>query len=162
LNDKTQPIHSSEQSDPHQSVPGVTQDQPHEKTQPLHRRGITKTQRIILWIILIISASLTLIALAGFLGVKQGETLRYVLATAQVGEAAFEQFNLAMEDYEAGRYEMAVQRFEYILELEPEFPGVAEKIDEILAFLNRPTRTPSPTLLTPTGCNRYPRYPARI
>ncbi len=129
-------------------------NQPEEKTQPLRRKGITKTQRSVLWIILIISASLTLIALAAFLGARQGETLRYVLSTAQVGEVALEQFTLAMEDYEAGRYEMAVQRFEYILEIEPGFPGVAEKIDEILTFLNRPTRTPSPTLLTPTPTSR--------
>lgn len=128
-----------------------------DSTRPLrpgNRKKARPGRRVLLWVVIIFMASGTMIALASYLGIRQGEQLRYTLATAQVGEVALEQFNLGMEDYEAGRYDMALQRFEYVLDLEPDFPGVSAKIDEILASLNRPTRTPSPTLLTPTPTSR--------
>jgi tetratricopeptide (TPR) repeat protein len=59
------------------------------------------------------------------------------------------QFQLALEDLEAGRYENARQRLEYISHLDPSYPGVAEKLAEALLHLNAPTAT-AIRLATPT------------
>ncbi|MBN1267670.1 MAG: hypothetical protein JXA25_19415 [Anaerolineales bacterium] len=154
MSDKTRPIPPDKRDASDTSTTDTVQRRRQDTTQPLPVKKPANKNRVLLWILLIFLISLTLITLAAFLGAKQGEDLRYTLATAQVGEVALEQFTLGMKDYEEGRYEMAVQRFEYVLELEPNFPGVSEKIDEILVFLNQPTRTSSPTVVTATPTSR--------
>jgi tetratricopeptide (TPR) repeat protein len=38
------------------------------------------------------------------------------------------QFELGVADMDAGRYEMARKRFEYVIEINPNFPGIEEKL----------------------------------
>ncbi|MEX2029456.1 MAG: hypothetical protein WD906_00575 [Anaerolineales bacterium] len=61
-----------------------------------------------------------------------------------------EQFDLGVEDLLAARYELARQRFEYILSLDPNYPGAAELLDRALHALNVPTGTPTLAVPTPT------------
>ncbi len=58
-----------------------------------------------------------------------------------------DQFALALVDIQAGNYEAAKQRLEYIIKKDPSFPGVQEKLTEVLVMSNIPTNTaiPSPT-----------------
>ncbi len=61
-----------------------------------------------------------------------------------------EQFDLGVQDLLAARYELARQRFEYILSIEPAYPGAAELLSETLNALNVPTPSPWPTPVPPT------------
>jgi hypothetical protein len=61
-----------------------------------------------------------------------------------------EQFNRGMDDMEAGRFESARQRFEFIVSEDSKFPGAVEKLAEVEQILFA-TATPTPTsTLTPT------------
>ncbi len=54
------------------------------------------------------------------------------------------QFDLGVADLSAGNNEMAQQRFEYILSIDPGYPGAADKLEEAKVVLQI---TPSATLL---------------
>ena len=54
---------------------------------------------------------------------------------------------------EAGRLEVARQRFEYVIGLDPTYPGVTDRLAEVLLLLNAtavPTPAPQPTAVEPT------------
>jgi len=70
-----------------------------------------------------------------------------------LARAAQEQFDLGVQDLLATRYELARQRFEYVLSVDPAYPGAAELLDKALLGLNAPTTTPVPPTIavTPTA-----------
>ena len=73
-----------------------------------------------------------------------------------VAEASQEQFDLGVEDLLAGRFELARHRFEYVLNLAPDYPGAVEFLSQALEALNQPTPTASPIAsLTPTETPDY-------
>ncbi len=91
-------------------------------------------------------------AASGFAGYNQGIALRTGAQATQVVATAKEQFELGVQDYAEGQYFRARQRFEYVIQLDPDYPGVTEKLAEVLLELNTtatPTTAPTPTL-TPT------------
>lgn len=79
-------------------------------------------------------------------------------ATQQLILTLQEQYQLALNDIQAKRYELARQRYAYILDLDPDYPGADVQLAEVLGILNAtatPTITLSPTptifiTLTPT------------
>lgn len=83
------------------------------------------------------------VAAAGTLGYFSGVQAREQARTLQAREQAAEQFELGVEDLEAGRYERARQRFEYVIEIDPSYPGVPERMAEVLLALNQPTARPT-------------------
>jgi len=93
-----------------------------------------------------------LIVLAGglgsYLGYQSGIQSRVAKQSSQVVMAAVEQFQLGLDDMNNKRYEMARDRFEYVIKLAPNFPGIKEKLTEVLVAL-LPTAIPTATL-TPT------------
>lgn len=130
--DHTQPSHPS--SEPTQETQGPPSSE---------RSRLWKTLR---WFLLIIPAALIIAGTSGyFAGVSLREAEQQ---TAVVGQAA-EQFNLGVEDLAAGRFETARQRFEYVVRIDPGYPGVADRLAEALLALNAPTETPVPDF-TPT------------
>ena len=61
-----------------------------------------------------------------------------------------EQFSFALVDIEFGRYEIARQRLEFIIQKDPNFPGAQEKLTEVLVKMNVPTPTATvPPTTTP-------------
>ena len=88
------------------------------------------------------------IALGGFLGYNQGINDRVLRQSSEVAMAAATQFQLGLDDMANDRYEMARGRFEYVIKIDPTFPGVKEKLAEVLIALI-PTTIPTATL-TPT------------
>ena len=56
-----------------------------------------------------------------------------------------DQFDLGVQDLLAGSYENARQRFEYILTVDPNYPGAPELLEDARRGLNQPTLTPSPS-----------------
>ena len=98
--------------------------------------------------------TLTLIIILALAGLG---AFRSALAARQANERAIlsqqlgEQLQLALVDIEFGRYEIAKQRLEFIIAHDPSFPGVQEKLTEVLVKINLqenyvpPTATPLPT-----------------
>lgn len=82
-------------------------------------------------------------------GIRDGEHNRAIAAARAVQE----QFDLGLRDLNAGRFDLARQRFEYVLATDPNYPGAAEQLSEALSVLYA-TSTPSPipptATLTPT------------
>ncbi len=62
-------------------------------------------------------------------------------------EKLSDQFARALVDIEFGKYNAAKQRLEYIISLDPTYPGAQEKLTEVLVLSSIPTETPfvSPT-----------------
>lgn len=99
-------------------------------------------------------AFIIIIAIGALLGYQRGISLRTKEEASQITEVVDEQYSLALFDIEAGRYEIARQRLEYVAELYPGYPGLTETLADVLITLNatatptpKPTPTPAPTAL---------------
>jgi len=93
-------------------------------------------------------AFLIIIAISALLGYQRGISLRTKAEASQITQVVDDQFSLALFDIEAGRYEIARQRLEYVAELYPGYPNLTDKLAEVLIILNTtatPTIAPSPT-----------------
>lgn len=110
------------------------------------------------FLILIISLG-TVLGLAGVLGYYTGNSDRErSAATAQASELA-RQYQLGLEDLSAGRPSLAIQRFEFILALDANYPGAAQQLAQARAALPQTTASappqatdlPSPTPLITVG-----------
>lgn len=80
---------------------------------------------------------------AGLWGYWSGSAQRAETQRGTTAQAAQEQFALAVADLEAGRYERARQRLEYLIHLDPSYPGAAERLAEALLALNPSTFSPT-------------------
>ena len=69
-------------------------------------------------------------------------------------EKLSDQFARALVDIEFGKYNAAKQRLEYIISLDPTYPGAQQKLTEVLVLSTIPTETPfvspTPTILIDT------------
>jgi tetratricopeptide (TPR) repeat protein len=105
------------------------------------------------WITLLGVLLLALVAATSAVGgYGSGISQRKSAEATQVAVRIQEQFELGVQDIDSGRYGLARQRFEYVIQLDPSYPGVTEKLAEVLLKLNAtstPTPAPTPTL-TPT------------
>ena len=123
------------------------------------RRKEIRRGRAILYALIII---VLIGVVGGLIGYQNGIDLRIKNYQEQVTIAASGQFQLGLIDLENDRYEMAKRRFEYVISLDPGFPGAEEKLSEALLGLAMdstpeptaviaalPTETPSPEV-TPT------------
>lgn len=120
--------------------PGDTQP-----TEPAAIAGSSLLRRL-RWPLLMLLAALMLGGISGYLvGTRQREAAQH----QAVAERAEEQFNLGVEDLQAGRFELARQRFEYVIRLEPMYPGAPERLAEALVALGAGVATAEP-IATPT------------
>lgn len=94
--------------------------------------------------------------MSGFGGYLSGIGLRKNAGEAQVAKAAGEQYQLAMIDLQQKHYERARQRLEYLLSIDPSYPGAVDQLSSVMALMNvtaTPTVTPTPAV-TPTPDTR--------
>ncbi|MRR31443.1 hypothetical protein EG834_14220 [bacterium] len=101
------------------------------------------------WIWLGILILILGIAGGGFMGYSAAMRQRQAAEINQVPAAATTHFELGLADMAEGRLAMAQQRFEYVLEIDPTFPGAADKLAEVMiaqAQVLTPTPQPSPTV----------------
>ncbi len=109
-----------------------------------------------LWTLLGIFSLLLVAAISAFSGYRSGITLRTEAQSTQEAQQLEDQFNLSLQDIADKQYFRARQRLEYIIQLNPSYPGAADKLAEVLLELNTtatPTAAPTPTL-TPTPDTR--------
>jgi len=117
--------------------------QPDPDTEPQPR----KPKRW-LTVLLGIAAMLVLGAIGSFVGYSFAVQDRIRLENEQVAILATEQYQLGIIDMEFQRWNSARQRFEYVIEIDPDFPGVMEKLTEVMmksAVVITPTTAPTPT-----------------
>jgi tetratricopeptide (TPR) repeat protein len=141
-----QPSTSSSEPDESGSVPE------NDQTSEIHTK---KSRRPLSWTLLItISlAALLLIATTSAVGgYFSGINERTNFEVTQVAQQVEEQYQLGLQDMQAKHYDLARQRFEYVIQLDPDYPGVTEQLALVLLEINTtatPTLVPTPTL-TPT------------
>ncbi|MGW8250707.1 MAG: hypothetical protein ACWGO1_08705 [Anaerolineales bacterium] len=109
------------------------------------------------WMALIGVLLLVLIAAgSAYAGYQSGINQRTSAESAQTAQQVQEQYELGLQDMEARRFDLARQRFEYVIQYDPSYPGVTEKLAEVLLSMNStatPTVVPTPTI-TPTPDTR--------
>lgn len=140
-NENTQGENSSKQ----EGISGELSESPEEADVSPTRRSRT----IMLAIGISLFALLIIGAASGFLGYRSGKEERLSFEATQVARQVSEQFQLGLADLEAKRYELARQRFEYVIDKDPGYPEVTENLALVLLELNTtatPTVVPTPTL----------------
>jgi len=134
-------------------------------TQPLQSKrleqarppgGKIKPRRSFAWVwwVLFGGAAFIGMALLGGLGGYQNAQAQFSLLKATQGaQTLLEQYSLGVQELESGQYDLARQRFEYVLAHDPGFPGATDKMAEVMRILYAtatPTMVPPTPTLTPT------------
>jgi tetratricopeptide (TPR) repeat protein len=112
-----------------------------------------KKKRWGLRVLLAILSFLLVVILSGALGYLYAIRARVRQEEAMVSTAVYDQFLLGIVNMERGEYEIARQRFEYILQLDPSHSEAANLLTEAILHLGesstvptpRPSATPAPT-----------------
>lgn len=127
----------------------VEQTQPSsvEDTQPTNQM---RRPRRGLMVLLFIGSAILVLLLGAWAGYQSALRDRLIARQNLVAQGLLEQFQLALVDIQFQRYEVAKQRLEYILGIDPNFPMAQQKLAEVLVQMSIPTATPSPTV-TPTA-----------
>jgi tetratricopeptide (TPR) repeat protein len=128
-----------------------------EDTSPLKIEPIAKPKRKIFLKILI---GVAIILVGGGLGVwmgyNNGVNIRVENKRQAITLEATKQFQLALADQAAGNFKTAQQRIEYVISLDPNYPGAVNKLTEIMMAMGSaaiPTAIPT-NMPTPTADNR--------
>jgi hypothetical protein len=104
------------------------------------------------WIFGGILLILLLAAAGSYLGYQEAMRQRLAKQSSQVTLETTTQFQLVDQDIAAKRLSVARQRLDYIIKLDPSFPGAQEKLAQVMylaSITETPTPAPTPTL-TPT------------
>jgi len=91
-------------------------------------------------------ALIILISLGLFAGSRGAIQDRLNAQNAVVSQQLTEQYAFALLDIDAGRYAMAQQRLEFIIQNNPSFPGASQKLAEVMVMAAIPTSTALPTM----------------
>lgn len=104
------------------------------------------------WILIAVVGLLVLTGLGALGGYRSGIQDRLNQEVTQSAANCQDQYDLGVADFQAKNYTVARQRFEYVIQNCPGFPGVTGMLADTLLALNTtatPTPVPTPTL-TPT------------
>jgi tetratricopeptide (TPR) repeat protein len=133
-------------SDPmHERMP-MTLPSTTEVTHPGPAQAPQRSRRRWLWLI---PLSLLFVLVAGAVGYQAGIGQREQARSEAFATSAEEQWRLAMEDLAAGRYELASQRIEYVIRIDPTYPDAAQRLAEALVGMSAPRPVLAP-VATPT------------
>lgn len=124
----------------------------HQTARPAANKPPRKRRSWILYSVLGLLALVLIAGLSATGGYFSGIGLRQNAEKTQVAAAAQEQYERAMEDIDDGAYGLARQRLEYVIKINPSYPGAVDKLADVILQLNTtatPTLAPTPTL-TPT------------
>jgi len=140
----TQPTKATQPVKAQRSVPEQETGQPTQEITPKPRKKLAgRIGRFFLNILIF----LLIIGLGIFGGYQSGIGIRQRAQNDLVSQQLNDQFTRALVDIQFGNYSAAETRLEYVLGLDPSYPGAMEKLTEVMVLLNVPTPTPvvSPT-----------------
>jgi len=142
--DNTQPNKATQPVKAQQPEPA---QEPEETTQEIQSKPKKKLGGRIGRFFLNLLIFLVIIGLGVFGGYQSGIGIRQRAELELKSQQLSDQFSRALVDIQFGNYNAAQQRLEYILKLDPSFPGAMEKLTEVMVLANAPTPTPvvSPT-----------------
>jgi tetratricopeptide (TPR) repeat protein len=115
---------------------------------PIEKKNSRKSRRG-RWVWLGILILILGVGAGGLFGYYSGIQARKAGEVNQITAAATTQYELGVADISEGRYAMAQQRLEYVLSIDPSFPGAADKLAEVMilmAQVSTPTLAPTPTV----------------
>jgi hypothetical protein len=95
------------------------------------------------WLLAFPTFFFSVMAFALSSGYRTGVEQRKLAEAQAETQKLIEQFDLGMQDLLEGRYDLAKQRAEYILEVDPNFEPAIGLLDLSLQALNQPTLTPT-------------------
>ena len=106
-----------------------------------------KKKRRFLGLLINILIFLLIVGLGIFGGYQSGISVRKDAEQSLVIQQLSDQFARAIVDIQFGNYDAARQRLEYIIKVNPTYPGAMEKLTEVMVLSSIPTPTPviSPT-----------------
>jgi tetratricopeptide (TPR) repeat protein len=146
------PEQSTSEGDAVEQVPTGSNSLRHPPSQgklPL----LTRLKKV-WWLIAFPMFAVVVVYIGGYTGYQRGLEARSSASSTSEAQSLLEQFNLGVEDLNEGRYDLARQRAEYILGVDPNNEAAIGLLDLALQALNRPTLTPTleitPTITTPT------------
>ena len=121
--------------------------EPEESTQEIQPKPKKKLAGRIGRFLLNILIFLLIIGLGVFGGYQSGIGIRQRAQEELVTQQLSDQFSRALVDIQFGSYNAAKTRLEYIIGIDPSFPGAMEKLTEVMVLSSIPTATPvvSPT-----------------
>lgn len=106
------------------------------------------------WILAGIGFIILATLLGAFAGYRTAIRYRLQQQNDQIALEATTQYQLGIQDLQDGHLEAARKRFEYIVQIDPKFPGAAEKLTEVMVAMaqqSTPTAVKTPTVVaTPT------------
>jgi tetratricopeptide (TPR) repeat protein len=108
-----------------------------EATQPVTTALPTLWKRV-RWFALLLVVAIVFASAGGYVA---GQRLRSSDLAIDVSRVVQEQFQLGLQDLDNGRYEIARQRFEYVIRLDPSYPQAAERLAAALVGMNAPVAT---------------------
>jgi hypothetical protein len=119
-------------------------------TQPVPATKVER-RKVSFWLRFIIIGAVVVLVWggAGIGGYVAGMERRQLEQAQALEQTLQQQFDLGIENLLAGEFEVAKQRFQYVLLLNPEYPGAMELLNQTLSALNEPTPTARP-LISPT------------
>lgn len=128
-----------------QPNPSVRDTQPLKiKLNPKPEQDKPIAKKFSRWLATLVIILLIVIGALGGYGSGMGQ--RYDAESTVVTGQLEEQFQLGIQKMEAGQYELAKVHFDFIIEKDPKFPGLAEAYTDLLIRMQTsPTPTPSPT-----------------
>ena len=100
-------------------------------------------RRWLLWVGGIVLFAIIVLGVGGISGYASGLSQRSSRTDSESSLIVQEQFDLGVLDLLEGRYELARQRFAYIMEIEPDNGAARELLGEALIALDQPTLTPT-------------------
>jgi len=143
-NGTTQPTMATQPNKPQIPSPD---SEPEESTQEIKPRPKKKLGGRIGRFLLNVIIFLLIVGLGIFGGYRVGINIRVEKERELVTQQLSDQFSRALVDMQFGKYSAAQQRLEYIIGIDPSFPGAMEKLTEVMVLSTVPTATPvvSPT-----------------
>ena len=129
-----------------------SQTNPSKNPDPDRKQPKKKRSPWVVYSLLGVIALILIAVLSAFGGYASGINLRRSAESTQIAQTVAEQYQLGLKEMEQGQYFRARQRFEYVLRMDPAYPGAMDSLSDVLLELNTtatPTLVPTPTL-TPT------------
>ena len=121
-----------------------------QDTQPVKLSGNRGWRLLLLWVLIFVISVGLMTGIGAWYGYQSGTRDAEYQHAVTAAKVIQEQYELGVQDIRSGRYDLARQRFEYVLASDPTYPGATEQLSKVLLVLYA-TATPSPVPPTATA-----------